>query len=167
MVESGGGNLLESGRGKVWATEAGMSRAGEYLCPVLREEVEERKSSPACCATCAWLRCPWGVLLLVWGEPEPSEPKPGSWACFETGQVHLGSPAEAGSAREVPHENLWGAMCSLCTSGQIPSGCSSGKEALPFDLFGVPGFRHSRKQFCASVPSCSLQVFFWRWKHLL
>lgn len=48
----------------------------------------------------------WGVLLLVWGEL-----KPGTWACFETGQI------PAGSAGEVPCKNLWGgkvlAACEL------------------------------------------------------
>lgn len=30
---------------------------------------------------------------------------------------------------------------------------------LLFDLFGEPGFRNSRKQFSASVPSCSCRFF--------
>lgn len=39
------------------------------------------------------------------------------------------------------------------------AGMLSREGRLPFDLFREPAFRNSRKQFKASVPSCSSKLF--------
>lgn len=84
-------------------------------------------------------------MLVVWGEP-----KAGTWAWLEPGQIPL----------LVMQENLWGAECLLCVSRQIPSdtapGCSTGKERHPLISLESLGLETAENN---SVPSCSFR--FW------
>lgn len=103
-----------------------------------------------------------GVLLLVWAEPKPSDPKPGTWAWFGTCQIPTGCSAEAGNAEELSHKNLWGGKCLLCVSWggceqadclwRSPEmGCSRGKVGCPLISVESLGLETAENNF---VPLC-------------
>lgn len=184
------GNLSERGslRGRVLGTRAGRNRVGGWFCPL------------------KWKRCKRGkvyllVMQLLLGCNQVTvisaacfdwvtgkQPKPETWARFETGQIL--TQAVTCSGVEAPAPILMQERCcaaynwSVCrvetnwclwdgeiVNRQIPlskaakpwHGCWDGmlsrEGGLPFDLFWEPGFRNSRKQFKASVPSCSSKLF--------